>query len=86
MLGIILRSARASLLKGILIAALTAVCAAGGTGLAVAAGNDSSPVLSLDECIRLAVQGSPTVQIAGERQLIAEQGVKEAYGGFLPGL
>jgi outer membrane protein len=53
-------------------------------GVALAAGETSTPVLSLSECIRLAVQDSPTLLISGERKTIAKQGVKDAYGGFLP--
>lgn len=52
-----------------------------------AAAQDSpAPVLSLQECIRLALQDSPTLLIQEERQDIAHQGVRDAYGNFLPNL
>jgi outer membrane protein len=44
------------------------------------------PVLSLDQCIDLALEGSPTLLISKEREEIASQSVKEAYGAFLPDL
>ena len=53
---------------------------------ALAAPEEGTPVLSLSECIRLAVQDSPTLMISRERNKIARQGVKDAYGGFLPNL
>lgn len=46
----------------------------------------AAPVLSLQECIRLALQDSPTLLIQEERQDIAHQGVRDAYGNFLPNL
>ncbi len=52
-------------------------------GMAVAQ-DGGLPLLSLDECIRLALEDSPTLKIAAEREVIAQQGVKDAYGGFLP--
>jgi len=45
-----------------------------------------APVLSLDDCIRIALGGSPTLMISAERQHIAHQDVKGAYGAFLPDL
>lgn len=44
----------------------------------------SGPVLSLDRCIALALESSPTLLIAEQRQTIAAKGVTEAYGAFLP--
>lgn len=49
-----------------------------------ALGEPDTPVLSLTECIRLAMGSSPTLMISGEQKTIAQQGVKQAYGGFLP--
>lgn len=42
------------------------------------------PVLSLDDCVRLALHDSPTLLISEERQYIAGKGVQAAYGAFLP--
>ncbi len=42
------------------------------------------PVLSLDQCLGVALQASPTLMITTERQNIASQSVKDAYGAFLP--
>jgi outer membrane protein len=44
------------------------------------------PVLSLDQCIGLALESNPTIMISHERQDIASQSVTEAYGAFLPDL
>lgn len=44
------------------------------------------PILSLDECVRLALQDSPTLMISEERENIAAKGVQAAYGAFLPDL
>jgi len=42
------------------------------------------PVLSLDDCTRLALDGSPTLLVSEERRLIASKDVTGAYGTFLP--
>jgi outer membrane protein len=42
------------------------------------------PVLSLRDCIRLALDESPTLMVSDERQLIASQDVTGAWGQFLP--
>jgi outer membrane protein len=42
------------------------------------------PILSLDDCIRLALQDSPTLMVEGERRHIASADVTGAYGQFLP--
>jgi len=44
------------------------------------------PVLSLDDCVRLALHDSPTLMISEERQHIAGKSVQAAYGAFLPDL
>ncbi len=44
------------------------------------------PVLSLDDCVRLALHGSPTLMISEERRHIAAKNVEAAYGAFLPDL
>ena len=54
------------------------------SGSLLAAEQEAGPVLSLSECIRIALQESPTLQISAERRHIAGQGLKDAYGGFLP--
>lgn len=43
-------------------------------------------VLSLEDCIDLALESSPTLLIAQERLGIADQNVTAAYGAFLPSL
>ena len=42
------------------------------------------PVLSLRNCIRLALEDSPTLMVSDERRLIASQDVTGAWGNFLP--
>ncbi len=42
------------------------------------------PVLSLDQCIGIALEGSPTLLISQQRREIAAKSVNEAYGAFLP--
>jgi len=49
-------------------------------------GTPAAPVLTLQECIDLALESSPSLLIAGERQGIAGQDVTAAYGNFLPSL
>lgn len=49
------------------------------------AGRDM-PVLSLDDCVRLALQESPTLMISEEQRHIAAKSVTAAYGAFLPDL
>jgi outer membrane protein len=43
-------------------------------------------VVTLAEAIQLALSDSPTLQISREQREIASQGVKSAWGGFLPNL
>ena len=44
------------------------------------------PILSLDDCVRLALQDSPTLMISEEQKHIAAKDVDTAYGAFLPSL
>lgn len=44
------------------------------------------PVLTLDDCVRLALHDSPTLMISEERQYIAGKDVQSAYGAFLPSI
>lgn len=44
------------------------------------------PILSLDDCVRLALNDSPTLMISKERQFIAAKSVDKAWGAFLPDL
>ncbi len=44
------------------------------------------PILSLEQCVGLALESNPTLMISDERQNIASQSVTEAYGSFLPDL
>lgn len=44
------------------------------------------PVLSLAQCIELALDSNPSLMISHERQDIAANSVTEAYGAFLPDL
>ncbi|MBU8870502.1 MAG: TolC family protein [Gemmatimonadales bacterium] len=53
---------------------------------APAQGGAGAPIKSLDDCLRLALDDSPRLQISDERRDIASQGIKSAYGAFLPGL
>ena len=47
---------------------------------------DDMPLLTLDDCLHIALQDSPTLQIADERQNMAAQDVTGAWGAFLPDL
>jgi len=42
------------------------------------------PMLSLGDCISLALESSPTLMVSQERQIIAGQDIRSAYGQFLP--
>lgn len=44
------------------------------------------PVLSLDDCVRLALADSPTLQITEQQRGMAAQDVRGAWGAFLPNL
>jgi outer membrane protein TolC len=44
------------------------------------------PVLSLDDCIRLALADSPTLQITEQQRGMVAQDVRGAWGAFLPNL
>jgi len=46
----------------------------------------NSPVLSLQQCITMALESNPTLMISHERMDIASKSVTEAYGAFLPEL
>jgi outer membrane protein TolC len=66
---------------------LVAVLAADGAWAAEDGGLGSDlPVLSLAECVRLALVHSPILLISEERQHIAARDVTAAYGAFLPDL
>jgi outer membrane protein len=52
---------------------------------AAAADSDSSlPVLGLSDCVRIALSGSPSLAVADAQRDQAAQGVKQAWGSFLP--
>lgn len=58
-----------------------------GLGLAaVAEAATTQTVLTLRDCVRIALESSATLRIRDEEQLIAEQDVKAAWGAFLPDL
>jgi len=42
------------------------------------------PVLSLADCVKLALEGSPTMLVAEERKNIAGQDITDAWSSFLP--
>ena len=71
--------------------AVIAALAAGSTA-AVATAQEAvdleagRPVLSLRECVLIAVRESPTLQTAAARRDITDQDVKIAWGAFLPDL
>ncbi len=44
----------------------------------------NAPVLSLQDCVRLALDSSPSLAISQERRNAASQDVTAAYGAFLP--
>jgi outer membrane protein len=68
------------------------VAAMAGSGSAQEATSDGAPaapvlpVLSLDDCVRLALADSPTLQITEQQRGIAAQDVRGAWGAFLPNL
>ena len=61
-------------------AAVTGMAAAQEAAPAAAA----LPVLSVDDCVRLALEDSPSLQITRQQRDIAAQDVRGAYGAFLP--
>ena len=67
---------------------LAALMVASGLALAQesAAVDSDMPVLSLDDCVRVALQDSPTLLISEERRHLASKDVSNAYGSFLPDL
>lgn len=56
-----------------------------GSAAVQAAETAEGPVYSLSECIGIALEGSPSLAISRENTAIADQGVKRAWGAFLPG-
>ncbi len=64
----------------------TAVLLVAFAGAAVAQTDGPLPVLTLDDCVRVALQDSPTLMISEERAHIADRSVVRAYGAFLPDL
>lgn len=42
------------------------------------------PLLSIDDCVRIALESSPSLAISDERRHAASQDVTAAYGAFLP--
>ncbi len=67
---------------------LAALMVASGLALAQeSAGVDSDmPMLSLNDCVQLALQDSPTLLITEEQRHLASKDVSNAYGSFLPDL
>ena len=53
---------------------------------ALPAGAETSPTYTLADCVRVALDTSPTLATAEENIFIANQGVKQAWGAFLPNL
>lgn len=53
-------------------------------GLALGADDVDGPVYSLAECIGIALEGSPTLAISRANEHIADKGVTQAWGAFLP--
>jgi outer membrane protein TolC len=49
-------------------------------------GSDSGEVLTLDQCLKLGHQNSRQLEVAAQNVAIANEGLKQAYGGFLPTL
>jgi outer membrane protein len=81
------RGARRSAWNLILAAALLALAAPAAAQSGERPAPDAGlPVLSLDDCIGLALTDSPTLLIAEERKGIASQDVQSAYGAFLPSI
>lgn len=63
---------------------LTAVCLATVAAAASAQEDSSLPMLTLGDCVALALEESPTLQISGERRHIAAQDVTAARWAFAP--
>ncbi|MCB1183376.1 TolC family protein [bacterium] len=73
--------------SGILLGIVLAAAWAAGPAAAQERLVDSDmPLLTLDDCVRLALQDSPTLLISEERRHIASKDVSAAYGAFLPDL
>ncbi len=72
---------------GFFLTLISMVCVSAMPALAQEAAADAnSPILSLDDCVRLALQDSPTLLITEERRHLASKDVGNAYGAFLPDL
>jgi outer membrane protein TolC len=53
---------------------------------ALPVGAEQAPVYDLGQCVAIALQGSPSLAVAGENTEVARQGLKQARGAFLPNL
>ena len=81
------RDSKTFALPGLLLIGLVAVVASlPVTAQESPAADSDLPVLSLDDCVRIALQDSPTLMISEERKHIAAKDVDAAYGAFLPNL
>ncbi len=74
------------LAAGVAAGWLALACVGGARPAAAQEAGAGVPVLSLDECIRQALSGSPTLLISQEQREIAAQNVRGAKGAFLPNL
>lgn len=66
--------------------ALVLGCLLATAGAGAVAQEATVPVLTLDECVKLALTGSPTLLITEQQREIAAQSVRGAKGAFLPAL
>ncbi|MBD3220322.1 hypothetical protein GF314_03690 [bacterium] len=68
------------------VTALVLLVCLGWSAVAEAATPQTTTVLTLRECVRIALESSASLRIRDEERLIAEQDVKAAWGAFLPDL
>ena len=86
------RMAMAGLGARVLAGALVVLTAAGAATVATAqqaaapAAGQELPVMSLSQCIKLALEDSPSLEIARQQRHMAAQDVRSAWGAFLPSL
>ncbi len=75
------------LVRRAVVATLLALCCGiGSVAPAVAQDADRTPLLSLQDCVRMALESSTTLRVREAEVEIGGQNVREAWGAFLPNL
>ncbi len=68
----------------VVMSALGSIAAAAAQDAAAPAAGQDLPVMSLAQCVKLALEDSPSLEIARQQRGMAAQDVRGAWGGFLP--